>query len=110
VTGPTFARGQVVTVFRSYLRDEPDPGYEALNDAMHRRVHELGGLVEVKSFAADDGERVTLVTFEDRAAHERWASDAAHRRAQQLGRSAVYRAYSVQVADCTAATSFVAAE
>ena len=38
------------------------------------------------SFVAEDGERVTVVTFEDRASHERWATDAVHRDAQRLGR------------------------
>jgi heme-degrading monooxygenase HmoA len=106
VTTPTFAAGQVVTVFRSCLLEAPDPSYEALNESLQRRARELGGLVDVKSFAADDGERLTLVTFEDRAAHERWANDTVHLRAQELGRSAIYRTFTVQVADCTSATSF----
>lgn len=105
---PSFAPGQVVTVFRSRLVDEPDERYDELNDQMHRRAHEFGGLVEVKTFLADDGERVTLVTFEDRASHERWASDPIHRDAQALGRSSVYAAYSVQVADCTSVAVFEA--
>lgn len=102
-----FAAGQVVTVFRSCLRDDVDPGYDELNETLQRRAHDLGGLVDLKSFTADDGERVTVVTFEDRAAHDRWATDEVHRRAQQLGRTGVYRTYTVQVADCASASSFV---
>jgi heme-degrading monooxygenase HmoA len=96
-----FGPGQVVTVFRSRLVEDPDPRYEATNEAMHERARALGGLVDVKSFVADDGERVTVVTFADRASHDRWAADPVHREAQQLGRDAVYASYSIQVCECT---------
>jgi heme-degrading monooxygenase HmoA len=110
VTDAPFEPGQVVTVFRTRLLDEPDDGYEELNAAMERRAHELGGLVDVKNFTADDGERVTLVTFSDRVSHERWANDPVHHRAQSTGRSSVYASYSIQVADCTRAARFDAPE
>lgn len=101
-----FAPGQVVTVFRSRLLEQPDARYEALDARLRERAGSLGGLVEVKSFVADDGERVTLVTFDDEQSHERWAGDPTHRRAQALGRESIYAAYSVQVCDCRRATSF----
>jgi heme-degrading monooxygenase HmoA len=101
-----FEAGQVVTIFRSRLLDEPADEYEELNAELQRRAHKLGGLVEVKGFEAADGERVTLVTFEDRASHERWANDPVHRRAQSLGRSSVYATYCIQVADCTLVATY----
>jgi len=103
-----FATGQVVTVFRSRLRDDVDPRYEALDREMRDRAHGLGGLVDVKSFTADDGERVTIVTFVDRECHARWACDPVHRDAQRFGREAAYAAYSIQVGDCTRAVTFEA--
>ena len=103
-----FRPGQVVTVFRSRLLEEPDPRYEPLNARLLARAAELGGLVEAKFFVADDGERVTLVTFEDDASHERWARDAAHLAAQTFGRERVYATYSIQICDCRRATSFEA--
>jgi heme-degrading monooxygenase HmoA len=102
----SFTAGQVVTVFRSRLREDADPSYEALDAFLRARAAELGGLVEVKSFVAEDGERATLVTFADRASHERWARDDEHRAAQRLGRSSVYSAFSIQVAECTSAREF----
>jgi heme-degrading monooxygenase HmoA len=110
VSAAPFELGQVVTIFRSRLLDDPDDGYEELNAAMQRRAHELGGLVEVKSFEADDGERVTLVTFQDRTSHERWADDPVHRRAQSFGRSKVYSSYCIQVTDCTRVATYEAPE
>jgi heme-degrading monooxygenase HmoA len=101
-----FGPGQVVTVFRSRLRGDVDPSYASLEAELRERAHTLGGLVDVTSFVADDGERVTVVTFEDRASHRRWATDPVHRDAQRLGREGVYSAYSIQVADCTHTASF----
>ena len=101
-----FSRGQVVTVFRSRLRDDADASYASLDEELRDRAHALGGLVDVTSFIADDGERVTVVTFEDHQSHDRWASDPVHRRAQQLGRDGIYSAYSIQVAECTRVASF----
>lgn len=102
----TFEPGQFVTVFRSRLIADADPRYESLDDELRDRARRLGGLVDVKSFAADDGERVTIVTFEDRESHDRWASDPVHRDAQQLGRDGVYAEYSIQVGECCHASRF----
>jgi heme-degrading monooxygenase HmoA len=107
VTDP-FCEGQIVTVFRSRLREDADPRYEALDSSLRARAAELGGLIEVKSFVADDGERATLVTFTDRASHERWANDDEHRAAQRLGRSSVYAEFSIQVTECLSAWEFTA--
>jgi heme-degrading monooxygenase HmoA len=101
-----FGPGQVVTVFRSRLRSDVDPRYAALDEAMRARARSLGGLVDVTSFVAEDGERVTVVTFEDRASHERWATDSVHRDAQRIGRDGAYSTYSIQVSDCTHVASF----
>ena len=57
------------------------------------------GFVEFKQFVADDGERVTLVTF-DSAEHEAaWRDDVDHRAAQQQGRDAFYAEYDIAVTD-----------
>ncbi len=110
MTSPRFGAGQVVTVFRSTIRDDADPAYLPLDEHLRRRAASLGGLVEIKSFVADDGERVTIVTFADRASHERWAHDAEHRDAQRFGRDLVYATYSIQVGDCTRAVEFSATD
>jgi heme-degrading monooxygenase HmoA len=106
----SFRAGQVVTVFRSRLRDDHDDRYDAINAELHERAARLGGLIDVSSFVAEDGERVTIVTFEDRATHERWASDLVHRDAQQLGRAGIYADYSIQVTECSSARRFEAAQ
>lgn len=68
----------------------------------------MPGLVDVKSFTADDGERVTLVTFSDAEAQRAWREHADHRLAQEAGRDRFYAEYSIQVCDCTKVRRFTA--
>jgi heme-degrading monooxygenase HmoA len=103
-----FAPGQVVTVFRSRLRDDAAPGYHDTADEMLALAQEMPGFVDYKFFHADDGERVSLVTFADQASQDGWRQHVAHREAQRKGRADWYAAYSIQVSDCTRAHEFEA--
>lgn len=100
------AAGQVLTVFRSRLREDAHEEYAGTAARMGALAREMPGYVEHKSFTADDGERVTVVTFADRASHDAWRTHVEHRLAQRRGREAFYSAYSVQVAEVTSAHGF----
>ena len=88
--------GQVVTVFRSRLRPDADayPEHAARMSALART---MPGYVEHKVFVAEDGERVTLVTFADRPSHDGWGRHPEHREAQAAGVRDYYEAYSISV-------------
>jgi heme-degrading monooxygenase HmoA len=91
--------GECITVFRSRLRDDVPDRYFDLAAELLERARTLPGFVEFKQFVADDGERVTLVTF-DTAEHEAaWRDDVEHRAAQQEGRDAFYAAYDIAVTE-----------
>ena len=96
-----FSPGQVVTVFRSRLRDGALEEYGETAARMAELATGMPGYVDHKAFTADDGERVTVVTFADRAAHDAWRTHLEHRVAQRRGREAFYSEYSLQVADVT---------
>jgi heme-degrading monooxygenase HmoA len=101
-----FAAGQVITIFRSRLRDDAAPGYHETADEMLALAREVPGFVDFKSFHADDGERVSLVTFDGPEAQRAWREHVAHREAQRRGRADWYAAYSLQVGGCTTAHEF----
>jgi heme-degrading monooxygenase HmoA len=101
MSSPKFSAGQVVTVFRSRLAPGHLEEYGATAALMSSLAADVPGHVEHKTFTAEDGERVTIATFADRAAHDRWRTDLQHRDAQRRGREAFYTTYSVQVADVT---------
>jgi heme-degrading monooxygenase HmoA len=100
------ARGQVVTVFRSRLRPEARPDYAADAPLVLGLARAMPGFVEAKVFVADDGERVTLVTFADQASHDAWRDHPEHRAAQRRGIDSYYAAYTIQVGTTSYASSF----
>jgi heme-degrading monooxygenase HmoA len=100
-----FAAGQVVTVFRSRLVPGHLEEYAETAARMDELARAMPGYVEHKAFTAEDGERVTLVTFADRASHDAWRTHVEHRVAQRRGRDAFYESYSLQVADVTSVSA-----
>jgi heme-degrading monooxygenase HmoA len=98
---PDFADDQVVTVFRSRRRPGTEPDYAILSDEMEARARTMPGFVDSKSFSAEDGEQVSVVTFASPDHQRAWRDDLAHRAAQQRGRDEFLDDYSIQVARCT---------
>jgi heme-degrading monooxygenase HmoA len=88
--------GQVVTVFRNRLRGDAD-AYPDHAVRMGELASAMPGYVEHKTFTADDGERVTVVTFADRACHDAWGRHPEHRQAQRAGVRDYYEEYSISV-------------
>jgi len=98
--------GQVVTVFRSRLRADAAayPEHAARMSALART---MPGYVEHKAFTAEDGERVTLVTFDDWASHDAWRRHPDHREAQRAGVRDYYEEYSISVGEVDRAHAWV---
>ena len=107
MSGMEPSRGQVVTVFRSRLRPEARPAYAEDAPLVLALARSMPGFVDAKGFVADDGERVTLVTFADRESNEAWRDHPEHRAAQRRGIDGYYATYSIQVGETTYASSFV---
>lgn len=96
---PAFRSGQVVTVFRSRLRADADAraAYSADAARIAALARSMPGYVDHKGFTAEDGERVTVVTFADRASHDAWRDHPEHRAAQRRGTADYYESWSTQV-------------
>ncbi len=97
--------GQVVTVFRSRLRADA-AGYAQDAAEIAELARDMPGYVDHKGFTADDGERVTVVTFADRASHDVWRDHLEHRAAQRRGIERYYESYSIQVGVVDHASAF----
>ena len=106
---PDFAAGQIQTVFRSRLMPDANPAYGEHADLMSGLAQTMPGYVEHKSFTADDGERVTIVTFADRDSHDGWRLQANHVEAQRAGIKSYYASYSLQVAEVDKVSMFTRA-
>lgn len=100
--------GQVVTVFRNRLVDDPAQraAYAEELAVVADLARGLPGFVETKTFTAEDGERATIVTFADPESHRAWRDHPRHREAQRHGIASYYSEYSIAVGETTYASAF----
>jgi heme-degrading monooxygenase HmoA len=89
---------QVLTVFRNRLRPDSLEHYRVMSARMDQLARTMPGFVDAKTFTADDGERVTIVTFADAASQRAWRDHPEHREAQRAGVADFYSEYTIQVA------------
>jgi heme-degrading monooxygenase HmoA len=66
----------------------------------------MPGFVDVKSFKADDGERLTVVWWENEETLRAWREHARHRIAQRTGRERWYEYYKMDVAEVIRTSQF----
>ena len=96
----------VLTVFRSRLRPDAGADYGDWAERMLEIAQRLPGFVDFKIFRADDGERVSVITFESLEAQRAWGEHPDHRAAQRMGRERFYESYDIQVAEVVRQSHF----
>lgn len=93
----------VYTLFFSRMRDLGPGGREAYSEhaaaVLERAMTEHPGFVSHKTFVAEDGERLTVVAFQDAASRRGWKVDPVHREAQAKGRTDYYEHYRIVLCD-----------
>ncbi len=92
----------VIGIFRSRLREGMESegsDYELVAERMAQLVRTMPGFRSVKTFAADDGERVTVFEFETLEQLLAWRNQPEHRQAQGRGRAEFYTSYDIFVCD-----------
>lgn len=89
----------VIVIFRSRLRSENADEYSALAKEIAELARAQPGIIAFKSFAAADGERVTVAEFESHDAVDAWREHERHLDAQHAGRERFYSEYRLQVCD-----------
>jgi len=97
---------RIVTVFRSRLRPESGAEYHETAQRMLELARSMPGFVDFKAFVADDGERVSIVTFASMAAHRAWRDHPDHRAAQRKGRERFYASYDISVSEVVGESHF----
>jgi heme-degrading monooxygenase HmoA len=87
----------VLTIFRSRLRPEYRDEYGTVAERMDELARGMPGFVSLKTFTAEDGERVSIVEFASEETQAAWRDHPEHRQAQQLGRERFYSEFTIQV-------------
>jgi heme-degrading monooxygenase HmoA len=95
----------IVVLFRSKLVDEPE-GYNEMSEEMETLARTMPGFIDVKSYKADDGERLTVVRWESEETMRLWRENERHRVAQRAGRERWYAYYKIEVAEIVRARDF----
>lgn len=98
----------IITVFRSRLSENAaaQEEYNALVPRIVEVAETMPGFRSRKSFVAEDGERLSLVEFEDEESQRNWACNAEHMAAQERGRAVFYSEYIVQVCSVVRESKF----
>jgi len=96
----------IVTVFRSRLMPGLQDEYVALVERMIELASSMPGYISHKGFAAEDGERCTIVEFESEEAQRASRMHPEHRDAQRKAKEIYYESYSVQVCELKRASKF----
>ncbi|MCK1735306.1 antibiotic biosynthesis monooxygenase [Bradyrhizobium sp. 138] len=86
----------IVTIFRSRLNPGVQDEYGPMAKQMSELARTIPGYVAHKGFVADDGERVTIVEFENEEALQEWRHPD-HVRAKRRGIESFFSDYSVQI-------------
>ena len=90
----------IVVLFRSKLVPTASTdGYDEMAQEMDDLARTMPGFIDVKSFTAEDGERLTVVWWQDEETLRAWREQARHRVAQRTGRERWYEYYKMDVAE-----------
>lgn len=95
----------ILVLFRSKLVDEPE-GYSEMADEMESLARTMPGFIDVKAYLAEDGERLTVVRWENEETLRQWREQERHRVAQRTGRERWYQYYKMEVAEVVRERSF----
>jgi heme-degrading monooxygenase HmoA len=98
----------VLVVFRNRLRGANPPGYESVAERMVELARQQPGFRAIKTFSAEDGERVTISEFDSLQAVDAWRANLEHLEAQRRGRAEFYAEYSLQTCELVREATFSA--
>jgi heme-degrading monooxygenase HmoA len=97
----------IVVLFRSKLVPTASTdGYDEMAQEMDDLARTMPGFIDVKSFKAEDGERLTVVWWQDEDTLRAWREQARHRVAQRTGRERWYEYYKLDVAEVIRTNNF----
>jgi heme-degrading monooxygenase HmoA len=96
----------LLIAFRSKLTPQAGEDYAQMDAALEKRVKDNPGFIDVKSYVAEDGERLTLVWWRDEESLKAWRELPAHRAAQETGRDKWYEFYKIDVANVIRSSGF----
>jgi len=96
----------LIVLFRSRLTPEAANGYGAMAEQMSKLARSSPGFIAEKGFVAEDGERLTVVWWENEETLKQWRNNAEHLIGQKTGREKWYEYYKLEVAQVVRTNNF----
>ena len=96
----------LIVLFRSRLTPAAGDDYGAMAAEMVETARTMPGFIDVKAFKSEDGERLTVVWWQDEETLKAWREHARHRIAQGLGREKWYENFHLEVAHVIRSSEF----
>lgn len=87
----------IVTVFRTRLNPDAQEEYGPMANRMSELARAIPGYISHKGFVAEDGERVTIVEFENEEALRAWRIHPEHAKAKRRGIESFFSYYKFQI-------------
>ena len=89
----------VIVLFRSKLTANAGSAYADALAEMEEYVRTRPGFIAAKGFTAEDGERLTVVWWQDKETLAAWQHDLRHVQVKKAGRQNWYEYYKMEVAE-----------
>src|SRR5262245_56884153 len=89
----------ILVVFRARAHMDVIEESAAIGEELKALARSTPGFVDYKEFAAEDGEFVTIVTFEDAESLRAWREHSRHREAIRLGYERWMSSYDISVCE-----------
>ena len=88
----------IIVLFRSKLTAVAGDDYAQMAQAMKAHALNFEGFIDIRTYTADDGERMTIVRWKDLETLKPWSEDVKHQAAKRLGREKWYEYYHIEIA------------
>ena len=96
----------VIVIFRSRLTPQAGDDYHAMADQVLAAARDMPGFVDYKHYSSDDGERLSVVWWENQETMKAWREHPLHKVAQTAGRGRWYQNYEIEIAETVRSSRF----
>jgi heme-degrading monooxygenase HmoA len=98
----------ILVLFRSRLNATAGADYHEMAEEMLATAREMPGFIDFKTYVAVDGERISVVRWQDLETMRLWREHPRHMIAQENGRTRWYEWYQIDVAELIRGSEFKA--
>ena len=96
----------LITIFRSRHSTLAGEDYDQFFTELKELAKLNPGFVDIKSYRAEDGERLTVVRWKDKETLQEWSQNARHLEAKRLAREKWYDYFEIQTAEIFRTSTF----